>query len=402
MIWQHCIRTKQLRSKTENRDKCVSTASSSEPPGHNSMASTTQPLAPPPAPPSLGLMTDSPSADIMDNSGETYRDTENTDVNGQGLPDAEVKMEAAEDEEDEGEDGQKKKRAYKPPWRRPKVAGTRLKRKKVPGFKNTRIKKYAQPKNAVMCLNELETGITYETVQEGGISQPFCISVEVKGQKYRGFGSSKQLARQAAAEAALISYVKPPGENKQEDQTPWATLVSFAMYKMFNDWREGRVGMCPPPAQPYGTAVPTGSMLAGINAFFNQPPASGDATAGVEEAKPQPVAVLETITAHLGGRIPGDSVADPKAKAKPLPRPAKQVPEGAAAMHPVMVLNQMKPGVQYSVTESVRDSKAFFTLKTSIDGQEFTGEGPNVKKAKLALAKTAILELFGVESSFAS
>ena len=85
-----------------------------------------------------------------------------------------------------------------------------------------------------------------------------AVPPQVKGQKYRGFGSSKQLARQAAAEAALISYVKPPGENKQEDQTPWATLVPFAMYKLFNDWREGRVGMCPPPAQPYGTAVPTG------------------------------------------------------------------------------------------------------------------------------------------------
>lgn len=362
------------------------------------MAST-QPLAPPPPPPSIGPVTDHPPANIMDDPGETYGDGEN-DTNGLGLPDTDVNMEG---EEDEGEDGQKKKRAYKPPWRRPKVAGSRLKRKKVPGFKNIRIKKYAQPKNAVMCLNELEPGVTYQTVQEGGISQPFCISVEVKGQKYRGFGSSKQLARQAAAEAALISYVKPPGENKQEDQTPWATLVSFAMYKMFNDWREGRVGMCPPPAQPYGTAVPTGSMLAGINAFFNQPPASGgDSTAIVEEAKPQPAAGVETIIAHLGGRVPGDSATDPKAKAKPLPRPAKQVPEGAATMHPVMVLNQMKPGVQYGVSETMRDGKAFFTLTATIDDQEFTGEGPNVKKAKLALAKTAILELYGVESSFAS
>ncbi|MPC36441.1 Double-stranded RNA-specific editase 1 [Portunus trituberculatus] len=282
------------------------------------------------------------------------------------------------------------------------VAGTRLKRKKVPGFKNTRIKKYAQPKNAVMCLNELEPGVTYQTVQEGGISQPFCVSVEVKGQKYRGFGSSKQLARQAAAEVALISYVKPPGENKQEDQTPWATLVPFAMYKLFNDWREGRVGRCPSPAQPYGAAVPTGSMLAGINAYFNNPPASGDSTAGGEETSSQPAAAMDTIVAHLDGRVPADLAGDAKGKAKPLPKPAKQVPEGAATMHPVMVLNQMKPGVQYSVTESTREGKAFFTLKATIDDQEFTGEGVNVKKAKLALAKTAIQELYGVESSFAS
>ena len=83
---------------------------------------------------------------------------------------------------------------------------------------------------------------------------------QINGQKYRGFGSTKQLAKQAAAEAALISYVKPPvaAGDSQEDKTPWATLVSFAMYKLFNDWREGRVGMCPPSSQPYGTAIPNG------------------------------------------------------------------------------------------------------------------------------------------------
>lgn len=88
------------------------------------------------------------------------------------------------------------------------------------------------------------------------------LSSQVDGQKYRGFGSSKQLAKQAAAEAALISFVKPPVtsgmEGVEEDKTPWATLASFAIYKLFNDWREGRVGMCPPPPQPYGTALPPG------------------------------------------------------------------------------------------------------------------------------------------------
>ena len=57
-------------------------------------------------------------------------------------------------------------------------------------------------------------------------------------------------------------------------------------------------------------------MLAGINAFFNQPPASGDSTAVVEEAKPQPAAAMETIIAHLGVRVSGDSAADPKVKCK--------------------------------------------------------------------------------------
>ena len=61
------------------------------------------------------------------------------------------------------------------------VAGVKVKRKKVPGAKNLKIRRYVQPKNAVMCLNELRPGVSYITEQEGGVGQPFCISVEVPG-----------------------------------------------------------------------------------------------------------------------------------------------------------------------------------------------------------------------------
>lgn len=97
------------------------------------------------------------------------------------------------------------------------------------------------------------------------------LSLQVDGQKYRGFGSSKQLAKQASAEAALISFVKPPAnatETTDEDKTPWATLASFAIYKLFNDWREGRVGMCPPPSQPYGAALPPGKFVVDAGFLF--------------------------------------------------------------------------------------------------------------------------------------
>nr|XP_045593770.1 double-stranded RNA-specific editase 1-like isoform X6 [Procambarus clarkii] len=305
------------------------------------------------------------------------------------------------------QEGEQQPENRKRPWEKP--GGIKIKRKKVPGAKNLKIRRYVQPKNAVMCLNELRPGVTYTTEQEGGVGQPFCISVEVSNgtetQKYRGFGSSKQLAKQAAAEAALISFVKPPvtansTENQEEDKTPWATLASFAIYKLFNDWREGRVGMCPPPAQPYGTAVPPG-----FQAFLNQP-VGGSA---VKEESPQAAAFAEAICAHLGGRAPNTPATDAKPDTNlsfqstepvKVPNPAKQVPENAAGMHPVMVLHQMKPAVQYSVSQTMRESKPFFTVSAEIDGKEFTGEGPNVKKAKFFLAKEAILGLYGVESTF--
>lgn len=76
--------------------------------------------------------------------------------------------------------------------------------------------------------------------------------MQVNGQTFRGYGSSKDLAKQAAAEAALVSFVKPPppkstnGEPPlpEDDTTPWRTLASFAMYKLFSEWRDGRIGMC--------------------------------------------------------------------------------------------------------------------------------------------------------------
>ncbi|XP_063875096.1 interleukin enhancer-binding factor 3 homolog isoform X1 [Scylla paramamosain] len=83
-----------------------------------------------------------------------------------------------------------------------------------------------------------------------------------------------------------------------------------------------------------------------------------------------------------------------------VPNPAKQVSEGAASMHPVMVLHQMKPGLLYNTNQTTRDNKPFFTVTADIDGKEFSGKGTNVKKAKFFLANTAILGLYGVESTF--
>ncbi|XP_063844628.1 double-stranded RNA-specific editase 1-like isoform X6 [Scylla paramamosain] len=342
------------------------------------------------------------------------QDNHNTDMHA---PDMDMKMEGQEshvmvsDSDASMQEGEQQAETRKRPWEKPggREDGIKVKRKKVPGAKNLKIRRYVQPKNAVMCLNELRPGVTYTTEQEGGVGQPFCISVEIDGQKYRGFGSSKQLAKQAAAEAALISFVKPPvttAENQEEDKTPWATLASFAIYKLFNDWREGRVGMCPPPSQPYGAAIPP--------AFLSQPIGPA-ATTAVKEESPQAAAFTEAICAHLGGRAPNTPAVDPKLtepmKAESnfpfqstepvkVPNPAKQVPESAASMHPVMVLHQMKPGLQYNINQTTRDNKPFFTVTADIDGKEFSGEGTNVKKAKFFLAKAAILGLYGVESTF--
>lgn len=291
----------------------------------------------------------------------------------------------------------------KRPWEKVDAEGNKIKRKKVPGAKNLRIRKHVQPKNALSCLNELVPGVVYNTEQEGGVGQQFGVSVTIEGKTFRGYGTSKQIARQNAAEAALVSFVKPPvpksatGEdNKMEDKTPWATLASFAMYKLFNDWKDGRIGTG-------HTAVPAfpGVSPQNLQGYFNQ-----------MVAGPQPITVSQTNSAHtnaisqyLGtpaaGVIKSPEMSKNASTGAAIAKPAKQVPDNAASMHPVMVLHQMRPGIEYITNKTTgEDNRPYFVVASDIDGQQFTGEGSNLKKAKFHLARDAIYALFGVESCF--
>lgn len=289
----------------------------------------------------------------------------------------------------------------KRPWEKVDEQGNKIKRKKVPGAKNLRIRKHVQPKNALSCLNELVPGVVYNTEQEGGVGQQFGVSVTIEGKIYRGFGTSKQIARQNAAEAALVSFVKPPvpksatEDNKMEDKTPWATLASFAMYKLFNDWKDGRIGTG-------HTAAPAfpGVSSQNLQGFFNQ-----------MVAGPQPITVSQTNMAHTNaisqylGTPAAGVIKSPESKnantGVSIAKPAKQVPDNAASMHPVMVLHQMRPGIEYITNKTTGDdNRPYFVVASNIDGQQFTGEGTNLKKAKFNLARDAIYSLFGVESCF--
>ena len=72
--------------------------------------------------------------------------------------------------------------------------------------------------------------------------------MQVDGQKFRGYGTSKSLAKQAAAEAALLHLTKttlspelvplPRSAMSEDDKVPWATLASFAMFKLFHSWQD--------------------------------------------------------------------------------------------------------------------------------------------------------------------
>ncbi|XP_056146265.1 spermatid perinuclear RNA-binding protein isoform X2 [Lampris incognitus] len=70
----------------------------------------------------------------------------------------------------------------------------------------------ASGKNPVMELNEKRRGLKYEIISEGGASydKRFVMEVEVDGQKFRGAGPNKKLAKASAALAALEKLFSGP------------------------------------------------------------------------------------------------------------------------------------------------------------------------------------------------
>lgn len=113
------------------------------------------------------------------------------------------------------------------------------------------------------------------------------------------------------------------------------------------------------------------------------PAASGSGPIPVAEEEEKPTSA--SASAHI---------------VKKVPKPAKQVPDNAAGMHPVTVLHQMNPGLTYNTEKTTKDNKPHFVLSTVINDETFNGEGVSAKKAKFALAKDAIKWLYGIETSF--
>lgn len=106
---------------------------------------------------------------------------------------------------------------------------------------------------------------------------------------------------------------------EETDEIPWSSLASFALYKLFLEW------------QNQGTVVPV----------------------------PRP------------GVSPGKVKKDSNKIVV-----QKELPPNATTIHPVMLLNQMRPGLTYTEVSRVGNPpNTMFTLAVDIDGQEYTGTG---------------------------
>ncbi|KAK7864797.1 hypothetical protein R5R35_012286 [Gryllus longicercus] len=247
---------------------------------------------------------------------------------------------------------------------------SKKKRKKVPV--------QSQPKNAVCALNELRPGLVYTTVdQSGPVHAPtFTVSVEVNGQQFEGQGRSKKLAKHAAAEAALRSFVqfKNAPEAQQAMNMHIADLdftsdITESEGDLFNAFQPGHTPGPDASSAPEGQeGVGSGSPSALQNG------GSGVASSGA-------AAAAAAARAARGG---------PLRNMHPVFPPDKS---------PVMLLNELRPGVKYECVGENGEPYAKFTMTVVVDGETFEGTGPSKKLGKAAAAKAALAKLYNLTFS---
>ncbi|KAK9504036.1 hypothetical protein O3M35_010477 [Rhynocoris fuscipes] len=250
------------------------------------------------------------------------------------------------------------RKKYKP-WMKRGSLAIKISRRIKKRRQNARLRNILAPKNAMMVLHELhpELKMTISEQPNAANQMGYTVEIEIDGKIYRGHGMSKITAKQAGSENALKAVLLekleqnnvkgadgspnkfgPGGKQIQEDDVPWGSLASFALYKLFSEW------------QSQGFQLPASS---GLPAVFQR--------AGV-----------------------------------PLPFPKKLLPEDASKKHPVQLLNQIRPGCQFIESREGMPPNLTFTFSVVVDGQTFTGVGTNKKDAKKECAKHA-LEAMGVK-----
>jgi len=278
---------------------------------------------------------------------------------------------------------------------------------------NARLRHLLAPKNAMMVLHELypELKMIVSEQVNAANQMVYTVDIEIDGKGYRGHGMSKIAAKQAGSENALKAVLlekltqnnvkinpeeetvdvkmevteqpkgsepvsetdsgekekapaaegsevkteggaeeggqQPPFRRFPEDDVPWGSLASYALYKLFTEW------------QAQGFQLPASSYMAPV----------------FQKNTLNPAVTLPSVGAAA---------------------PMKKIPEDANQKHPVQLLNQIRPGCQYSETRVGDPPNLTFTFTVSVDGQTYQGVGHNKKDAKKECAKRA-LEAMGVK-----
>ncbi|KAJ8351657.1 hypothetical protein SKAU_G00231330 [Synaphobranchus kaupii] len=227
------------------------------------------------------------------------------------------------------------------------------KRKKMPGP--------ILPKNALMQLNEIKPGLQYKLLsQTGPVHAPvFIMTVEVNGQLFEGSGPTKKKAKLTAAEKALRSFVQFPNASE-------AHLAMGRTLTVNTDFTSDQADFPDMLFNGFETpAPPEDSFYLGSNG--NGPSGS-----------------------------PGEHPQTPAGGASSLPQSPLAAP--SSAKNPVMILNELRPGLKYDfVSESGESHAKNFVMSVTVDTQTFEGSGRNKKLAKARAAQAALSALFNMQ-----
>ncbi|XP_054435125.1 double-stranded RNA-specific editase 1 isoform X4 [Pteronotus mesoamericanus] len=223
----------------------------------------------------------------------------------------------------------------------------------------------ALPKNALMQLNEIKPGLQYTLLsQTGPVHAPlFVMSVEVNGQAFEGSGPTKKKAKLHAAEKALRSFVQFPNASEAHlamgrglsANTDFTSDQADFPDTLFNGFET-----------PDRSEVPFYMGSNGDDSFSS----SGDLSLS---ASPVPASLVQP----------------------PLPVPPPfPLPSGK---NPVMILNELRPGLKYDfLSESGESHAKNFVMSVVVDGQFFEGSGRNKKLAKARAAQSALATIFNL------
>ncbi|XP_030086611.1 double-stranded RNA-specific editase 1 isoform X2 [Serinus canaria] len=232
------------------------------------------------------------------------------------------------------------------------------KRKKTPGP--------VLPKNALMQLNEIKPGLQYKLLsQTGPVHAPmFVMAVEVNGQVFEGSGPTKKKAKLHAAEKALRSFVQFPNASE-------AHLAMGRTLSVNTDFTSDQADFPDTLFNGFETPVPADAP------FYLGSNGDGSFGSGADYGLP---------SCALGSGL----------CQSPLP-PASPYP-AASGKNPVMILNELRPGLKYEfLSESGESHAKNFVMAVAVDGQTFEGSGRNKKLAKARAAQSALASLFNMQ-----
>ena len=246
------------------------------------------------------------------------------------------------------------------------------------------------PKPPLIAIMELikQNEVVYCNPIADPLSGLLKITATYDGVTFEGIGPNKNIAKNICSEN-ILQYIAfrackkdqedrssaGQGGNLNEMETPWTSLASVALFKMFNDW------------QAQGAEVPAALM---------------------KTCKPIVPAPANNGFSHAAAGDVNMAAAPPKPKIKKEKKPKvvdgvevkKELPEDAASRHPVMMLHEMRGQLDYEISSEGACPNAVYHCTVEVDGQRFTGSFRNKKEAKKLAAANAMSVLYNVTYNF--